>query len=535
MKKIILFTLTLVSFGLYAQDDARIIIRLTDGIRADKTALVQKQTGLPAIDAINTKYGCTGIKKLNSGKRAKRELFVVTFPQNVDRISLFGELRNTGIIQYVETDAIGTAGGLKATTSSPNDALYSRQWGLHNDATFNMYPATSGADIDMENAWAIEDGSSDIIVATMDSGLRLTHPEFEGRLWTNTLEIPDNGIDDDDNGYIDDINGWDFCVDDNDPTDDHGHGTNVTGIIAANGNNGEGYSGVDRHCKLMTLKGINSSNQGFYTWWHDGIIYATDNGANVINLSVGGNTYSATLKEAIDYAVENGVVVVACMMNTNTDEPYYPAKYDGVIAVGATNPDDKRTQPFFWDPNSGSNYGSHISVIAPGNFIYGLSYVSDTDYESYWGGTSQATPAVAGIASLLLAQDPSRTPAQIKAIIEATAEDQVGDITEDIAGFDIYYGHGRVNAFNALSELLSVEEHAKRNNLVVYPNPSEGIVNIDIDQYPAEVAVHNLLGQLILKKEIESGENAITIREKGLFLITVKNISGSDIRKVIIK
>lgn len=535
MKKIIFLITALASFTLQAQNDTRIIVKLNPGIKTDKAAFAQKHTGLPAIDAINSKYGYSAIKKLNSGKRSKSELFVATFPADVDKVGLFDELRKTGMVYFIENDAIGSAGGVKAVTSGPNDALYPRQWGLHNDGSFTMYPAVDGADIDMENAWAIEDGSSDIIVATMDSGLRLNHPEFEGRLWINTLEIADNGIDDDVNGYIDDINGWDFSLDDNDPTDDYGHGTNVTGIIAANGNNGEGYTGIDRHCKLMTLKGLNSTNQGFYTWWYDAITYAADNGANVINLSVGGNTYSSTLKEAIDYALDNGVVVVACMMNTNNNTSYYPAKFEGVIAVGATNPDDTRTSPFFWDPNSGSNYGSHISVVAPGNYIYGLSYLSDTDYESYWGGTSQATPAVAGIASLLLAQDPSRTPAQVKAILEATAEDQVGNPSEDTEGFDNYYGHGRVNAFAALQQALSLEEHTAAASLSVYPNPSEGTFTIDLKEYPAEVSVHNLLGQLILKKDIEAGENSISMKEKGMFIVSAKNSKGSTTCKIIIK
>lgn len=535
MKKLTFFIAVLASLSIQAQTNTRIIVKLMPGIKTEKLAFSEKHTGLPALDAINSKYGYTEIKKLNSGKRSENELLVITFPGGVDRINLFDEFRKTGIVNFIETDAIGSGGGVKGVTSGPDDTYYSRQWGLHNDGTFSLFSSLEGADIDMENAWAIQEGSSEIIVATMDSGLRLTHPEFEARLWVNTAEIADNGIDDDGNGYIDDINGWDFTVDDNDPTDDHGHGTNVTGIIGANGNNGNGYTGIDRHCKLMTLKGLDQNNLGLYSWWHDAIIYAADNGARVINLSVGGDTYSVTLKEAIDYAIENGVTVVACMMNTNTGIPYFPAQYEGVIAVGSTNPDDTRTEPFFWNTSSGSNYGSHISVVAPGNYIYGLSHTSDTNYESYWGGTSQAAPVVSGIAALLLAQDPLRTPAQIKSLIESTAEDQTGDPAEDTEGFDQYYGHGRVNAFNALQQMLSLEAHPEKTNLSIYPNPSEGTVIIGTQEYPASVTVQNLLGQVILKKDIETYENTITLKEKGIFLVSVNNSKGTATRKIIIK
>ncbi|MHA3787121.1 S8 family serine peptidase [Flavobacterium hauense] len=536
MKKIILLITAFASFSVLAQNGQRIIVKLKPGIKITAEALTQNTTGIAAIDKINTLNHSSTAKQLRMGKRNPSTVLAFTFPETARTEAIIKSYESTGLVEYAEKDAIGKAGGVKAvTTNTPSDDFYYRQWGLNNNGSFNMLTATSGADIQMEDAWNIELGSNSIVVATMDSGLKLDHPEFEGRLWANTLEIEDNGIDDDNNGYIDDINGWDFVNNDNLPVDDHGHGTNVTGIIGANGNNIIGYSGIDSNCKLMTLKGISADNFGFYTWWAEAIVYAADNGANVINLSVGGDTYSSILKEAIDYALENGVTVVACMMNTNTNLPYYPANYEGVIAVGATNPDDTRTVPFFWDLNSGSNYGSHISIVAPGNFIYGLSNTSDTNYDDYWGGTSQATPAVAGIAALLLAQDPSRTPAQIKSILETTAEDQVGNAIEDTEGFDEFYGHGRVNAYNALQQSLSVNEYNIKNTLIVYPNPSEGMVTIELKDYPARVTVLNMIGQLILTKNINAEDNTINIKEKGIFLISATNSTGSATNKIIIK
>jgi subtilisin family serine protease len=137
------------------------------------------------------------------------------------------------------------------------------------------------------------------------------------------------------------------------------------------------------------------------------------------------------------------------MMNANTSEPFYPAAYKNVLAVGSTNPDDTRTAPFFWAAGSGSNYGSNISVVAPGNYIYNLS---DDGYNTCWGGTSQAAPLVTGVASLLIAQNPAISALAIKQIICSTADDQVGKPSEDTPGWDQYYGYGRINAEKALEE-----------------------------------------------------------------------------------
>jgi subtilisin family serine protease len=387
----------------------------------------------------------------------------------------------------------------------------------------------------MEGAWDIEQGDTSIVVAIIDSGLKLNHPEFAGRIWRNWAEVPSNGVDDDGNGFKDDLSGWDFANNDNAPLDDFGHGSNVTGIIGVNGNNGIGYAGVDWNCKLMILKGLDDTNSGFYSWWIEAIYYAVDNGAHVINMSLGGLSNSTTLRDAVEYAVSQNVVVVVSMMNGNTNAAAYPAVYNGVIAVGSTDPNDQRTAPFFWGSGSGSNFGNHISVVAPGNYIYGLSHESNTNYNLYWGGTSQSAPLVSGLAALLLAQDPNRTPAEIKSIIETSAEDQVGD-DDDTPGWDQYYGHGRINAFNALvmTSVDYVFSNGNRSN-PIYPNPTAGNFTIDIPEGVSHIQIFNSLGQLALHRDVvEKGVSDFHLDEPGVYFIQLVSGHTKTTQKIVV-
>ena len=476
-----------------------------------------------------------------SGNKKKKDTYILNFESNQNIDHLIKQYKNSNLFEYVEPDFIGVGGGKKIKLQSiPNDTYFSRQYGLYNDGTFSLSSATNDADIDMDLGWDIEQGDQSIIVAVLDSGIKLDHPEFSGRLWTNPNETL-NGIDDDNNGYIDDINGWDFANNDDDPTDDHGHGTNVTGIIGANSNNNLGYSGVDWNCKLMIGKILDENNSGYYSWWTDGIYYAVDNGAKVINMSVGGSGFSSSMKDAIDYAYNNGVTVVACMMNENNNTTFYPAGYQNTIAVGATNPNDERSAPFFWSTTSGSNYGNHIDVVAPGNYIYGLDHQSDTNYNFYWGGTSQAAPLVTGLSSLLLAQDADKTPDDIRSIIRSTAEDQLGNISEDISGFDIYYGYGRVNAYEALLQSsLSINEITNPKNLSIFPNPVSTFATVNSALKFNTVLIHNILGVEVLKIDNSSQQNFLKIDfsnlERGVYLASLLNDDNTVIvSKKIIK
>lgn len=545
MKKIFLFICILLHYVSFAQtieknNKNRLIVKFKSSIGVEYSIpKSDKKFNHEKLDHINKKNNVQSI--ILSGNKKKKDTYILNFDSNQDIDHLIKQYNNSNLFEYVEPDFIGVGGGKKsALQDTPNDTYFSRQFGLYNDGTFSQSPATNDADIDMELGWDIEQGDESIIVAILDSGIKLEHPEFNGRLWINSNETI-NGIDDDNNGYIDDINGWDFANNDNNPTDDHGHGTNVTGIIGANSNNNRGYSGVDHNCKLMIGKILDQNNSGYYSWWTDAIYYAVDNGAKIINMSVGGSGYSSSMKDAIDYAYNNGVTVVACMMNENNNTTFYPAGYQNTIAVGSTNPNDERSTPFFWSPTSGSNYGNHIDVVAPGNYIYGLDYQSNTNYNSYWGGTSQATPLVAGISSLLLAQDPNRTPDDIRSILRNTAEDQVGNASEDIVGYDNYYGYGRVNAYQALLQSsLSTDEFANTINLSIFPNPISNFVTISSKTAFKSILIRNILSTEIFRIENSYNLNSLKLDftnfETGVYIVSILSIDGDLIvSKKIIK
>lgn len=373
--------------------------------------------------------------------------------------NMVNEFAKEEIVEYAEPNYYGQAAGVKGSsdqTSSyneffPNDKYFYKQWYLFNDGSIRSSTrvnSTPGADINMPGAWEIEKGSDKVIVAILDSGIRDDHPDIKNRMWVNENEIPDNGIDDDRNGYIDDYKGWDFAYDSKENYDGFGHGTNIASVIGAETDNIIGFAGIDQRAKIMNCKNLSDDNYGEYIWWSRSIKYAVDNGANIINMSEGGDDYSRVLKTAVDYAHAKGILIVASMMNKGDGKDYYPASFEGVLAVGATDTDDSRCLRFTW--GGGSCYGDHIGVVAPGNKIYGLDYEDLNNYDVYWSGTSQSTAIVSGIASLLYAQDNSRRRLELIDVITKTARDMVGDPREDKPGWDKYYGHGRVDAYLAL-------------------------------------------------------------------------------------
>lgn len=540
MKSILIVFLLLITTSIYSQEYAknRLIVKYKPLTSSKKSS---------EINQILNQYNYSSTKSLTPSNQKEKsnvlnEILLITFKNEIDILKAINQLSNTGEFLYVEPDYIGSGSGKKIQSSSlvinnsllttPDDTYFTRQWGFKNDGTFPLSNATIGADVDMTLAWDVTTGNSDMIIAVLDSGIRFSHPEFSNRLWVNPSES-NNNSDSDNNGYKDDLSGWDFANFDNDPTDDHGHGTNVTGILLANGDNNNGYAGVNWKSKIMPLKILDKDNNGFYSWWIEAINYAVNNGAKVINMSVGGSGYSNGMKDAVDFAYSKNVVITVSMHNENNDTPYYPSAYTNTIAVGSTDPDDKRSKPFFWSSSSGSNYGSHIDVVAPGNYIYGLSYSSNIQYNTYWGGTSQAAPLVAGICSLILDQKPNLTVEQVRSILRDTAEDQVGDPMEDIAGWDKFYGAGRVNANNALQKVLSTDTYSKDLNITLFPNPTNGRMKIDGSLYNYEFTIYDILGKIVSKGKTFNNSINLPQLKKGIYTLKLKSTFGVTTKKII--
>jgi len=471
---------------------------------SEATGRISLNTGINSLDEKILKYRVFNIKKLFNVNNGDTELykklgmeriyvFIMDIKSDIEIEKIVNEFNNDNEIEFSEPNFKGTSAGQKElelnksyAANIPNDEMFYKQWYLQNNGSVD--PSSGGmgkvgADIKVIDTWEIETGSEEVIVAILDSGIKDDHPDLKDRMWINKNETPNNGIDDDQNGYTDDIKGWDFAYEDRRPEDGFGHGTNIATVIGANTNNLIGFSGVDRNCKLMNCKNLNSENTGEYSWWAESIKYAVDNGANIINMSEGGDDYSKVLKTAIDYAIESGVLLTAAMMNKGDSRDYYPASYKGVFAVGATDTDDKRCRKFSW--GGGSCWGKHISVVAPGNKIYGLDYENNDNYEVYWSGTSQSTAIVSGIASLLLAQNKSRSSDDLKRIIKLSSRDIVGDSREDRPGWDQYYGYGRVDSYSALTFDKIIDPEKKEE--VSKDDGTEDFFNNEKEKAPEDI------------------------------------------------
>ncbi len=343
----------------------------------------------------------------------------------------------------------------------PNDPYYSSKgsWGQSYDDLWGLKK------IQAAQAWDSAQGEG-VVVAVVDTGIDYIHEDIAANIWTNTREVPNNGIDDDNNGYVDDVRGWDFTtctassllgcsgskLPDNDPMDGNGHGTHVAGTIAAIGNNGIGVIGVAPKAKVMAVKGLDNGGVGYTSELANSLYYAVNNGANIINNSWGRSGFSALIEEVINFAYAQGCVVVAAAGNSASDASFFsPAGLVNVITVSATHNNDARA--------SFSNYGKPIDVAAPGVDILSLRaantdmygdkghFVPQGDINAKYyraNGTSMAAPHLSGLAALILSRYPQFSNAQVKSAIGFSADDL------GISGRDDIYGYGRINAVNAL-------------------------------------------------------------------------------------
>ncbi|KON91952.1 alkaline serine protease [Rossellomorea marisflavi] len=354
----------------------------------DKGAFESGEVIVKFKDGVSKKAQGSALNKAeaNEHKASAKDPFQVLEVADVDQA--VKALENNPNVEYAEPNYTFQA------TWSPNDPYYSAyQYGPQNTST----PA----------AWDVTRGSSTQTVAVLDSGVDYNHPDLARKV----------------------IKGYDFIDRDNNPMDLNGHGTHVAGTVAADTNNGIGVAGMAPDTKILAVRVLDANGSGSLDSIASGIRYAADQGAKVLNLSLGCECNSTTLKSAVDYAWNKGAVVVAAAGNDNVSRTFQPASYPNAIAVGAIDSNDRKA--------SFSNYGTWVDVTAPGVNI--ASTVPNNGY-SYMSGTSMASPHVAGLAALLASQ--GKNNVQIRQAIEQTAD--------KISGTGTNFKYGKINSNKAV-------------------------------------------------------------------------------------
>ncbi|MCW1968578.1 MAG: S8 family serine peptidase [Anaerolineae bacterium] len=417
-----------VIFKLRSATPARLAADQTAASIAVVLGRISSKLGAVATPLFRAERGRTPLKRQLGLDR----IFIATLPPHMPLTEALAALGRDPDVEYAEPDFIGTGAALPQPNSPtdalathsqtqaggaklPNDSFFGSQWGLNNTGQAN---GKAGAHINAVAAWGVTTGTNDILIGILDTGIDLSHPDLTRKIF----------------------GGYDFANNDELPRDDHGHGTHIAGIVGAQSNNGIGVAGVCWNCRMMVVKVLDEENRGYYSWWSSGIEYAVDHDVHAINMSMGGNSLSLSLQDAVRYAYFANVPILAAMMNEGSSALNYPAAFPEVIAVGMTNRNDVR--------DVRSSYGAHIHLVAPGTDIY--STMRGNTY-ALMTGTSMATPYVTGVVGLLYGISAKFTVEQIRRILQHGADDLVGAKSEDVTGWDQYYGHGRLNALKAVN------------------------------------------------------------------------------------
>ncbi len=378
-------------------------------------------------------------------------LYEIPVDPETDVAALAAKLTRLSSIEYAEPiylyeQAVDTRAWLPRTAlENPDDPDYpaqQRHLGI----------------MEADSAWTFvksENGLPVPVVCIIDGGTNWQHEDLMANAWTNLLEIPGNGIDDDLNGYVDDIHGWDFQADDGDPRGEWGltpsnsnHGTHTAGLAAAVTDNSTGIAAPSWNPQLMSVNATGSSD-GSIGFGYSGIVYAAENGADIVSLSWGGFSSSQALQDVIDFAVSQGTCVIAAAGNNHVDVPFVPAAYTHVVAVANVwgtdlNPslDDQR-----YGTGSASNYGGWLDVSAAGVSMRSTFDFNATNQYGLSTGTSMSCPVAAGVAALIVAQNPTWGPLKVAEQLRVSCD----NINSVNPGFEDLLGRGRVNMRKAVT------------------------------------------------------------------------------------
>ena len=354
-----------------------VLVHLREGASADE------------LDALASRFNAQVLRPLSDGHTFVVRLAAPSLDAVQEAVAFFSQA--VAEVAYAEPDYI------RHLAKVPDDLMYGELWGM---------PKVSAPE-----AWDVETGTSSVVVAIIDTGMDMEHPDLVANLWKNPGEIPGDGIDNDGNGFVDDVNGWDFVNGDKDPADMDGHGTHCAGTVGAVGNNANQVVGVCWSVGLMPVRA--GTEQGLADAdIVDSIRYAARNGAKVLSNSYGGPGFSQTMYDAIEFANQRGAVFVAAAGNDASDNdelPFYPAGYDlpNVVSVAATDQNDALADF--------SNYGkSSVDLAAPGVDI--VSTYLDGGTKSLQG-TSMACPMVAGAIALYASYQPDISPAAARQLV----------------------------------------------------------------------------------------------------------------------
>ncbi len=411
-----------------------VIIKFKDGERARASAragadeLTHLLLGLdlpPGAALEETIFGQWQRRQASVLDGADRHL-LLRLPSGLSETGCVARLRGHPLVDFVEPDAVGTS-----ALTIPTDPFFQNQWHHRNTSFTN---SSGRADIRTPEAWDITQGSSNVTVGILDTGLNAGLAEFNGRV----------------------VPGYDFVDNDSDPGDGglfgFKHGTIITGLLGASANNGTGVAGVDWNCKLMPIRVVRTDDTFVASALVDAIDWAVTHGCKVINMSLASTEASEIATRAITNAIGLGVIVVGITDNVNGPISF-PGNLTNLITVGTTDIQDNR-----W---SSSGFGPQIDLVAPGVNVVSI----DGNGNSFTGtGTSASAPLVSGAAALLCSVRPQLDCATARTLLCAGADDQVGNPAQDTPGFDVYHGWGRLNVYNSLLLALTKIQSAQVTN-----------------------------------------------------------------------